>query len=63
MENQVKYLKEEEVSNLTGIALSTLRNNRHMGRGIPYRKISRSVMYSLQEVVDFMEAHKIQTEN
>jgi len=63
MEAKVKYLREEETSNLTGMALSTLRNNRHMGRGIPYCKIGRSVRYSWQDIIDFMDQRKIQTEN
>lgn len=36
MEKQ--YLKEREVAKLTGFALSTLRNNRFLGKGIPFRK-------------------------
>jgi predicted DNA-binding transcriptional regulator AlpA len=63
MENQVKYLTEKEASNLTGMALPTLRNARHLGRGIPYCKIGRSVRYCWQDIVDFMEQRKIQTEN
>jgi hypothetical protein len=62
MENQVKYIDEKVVSELTGRALSTLRNDRHVGKGIPYIKIGRSIRYSFKEVCDFMEAHRIQTE-
>jgi predicted DNA-binding transcriptional regulator AlpA len=62
MESEVKYLKEEEVSRLTGVALPTLRNTRHMGRGIPYCKVGRSVRYCWQDVIDFMEARKIRPE-
>ena len=63
MESEVKYLKEEEVSRLTGVALSSLRNSRHLKRGIPYCKIGRSVRYCWQDIVDFMERCKIATEN
>ncbi|MCA9735451.1 MAG: helix-turn-helix domain-containing protein [Deferribacteres bacterium] len=58
-----QYLPEKEVSKITGIALSTLRNDRFYGRGIPYVKIRRSVRYDLQDVIKFMNAHKIQTES
>lgn len=55
-----RYIKEKEVSKITGIALSTLRNNRSLKKGIPYHKFSRSVRYELQEVIDYLETTKIQ---
>ena len=60
---QPKYITEIEVSEITGRALSTLRNERSKGEGIIYIKVGRSVRYDLQDVIDFMESHKIQTEN
>ena len=56
-----RYVTEVMVADLTGRALSTLRNERAKGQGIPYVKIGRSVRYNLQDVVNFMEAHKIET--
>ena len=54
------YLNEVEVSAFTGRALSTLRNDRFLRRGIPYLKISkRSVRYRTEDVVNFMEARPI----
>lgn len=58
MEQQ--YLNEQDVSKLTGRALSTLRNDRHMGRGFCYVKLGRSVRYLKSDVLDFMESCKIQ---
>jgi len=58
-ENLPRYLNERQVSRITGRALQTLRNDRFSGRGIPYTKFSRSVRYSLDDVVQFMEARKI----
>jgi predicted DNA-binding transcriptional regulator AlpA len=57
--NQNKYLNEKEVKEITGIALSTLRNHRSLGKGIPYSKIYRSIKYSLSDVNEFMESRKI----
>jgi len=57
-----KYIDEREVANITGFALSTLRNNRFKGEGISYVKVGRSVRYNLQDVVKFMEAHRVQLE-
>ena len=54
------YLNEEEVAALTGRALSTLRNERFLRRGIPYLKISaRSIRYKLMDVLEFMESRRI----
>jgi len=60
--HQIQYINENQLTELTGIALSTLRNNRSKGQGIPYIKIGRSVRYDLQDVIEYMEAHKIRTE-
>jgi hypothetical protein len=54
------YLGEREVASLTARAVSTLRNDRHCRRGIPYLKIAgRSVRYKLQDVLTFMESRRI----
>ena len=57
-----RYLTEVQVAELTGRALSTLRNDRSIGRGVPYIKIGRSVRYDLGDVIRFMDAHKIITQ-
>ena len=56
-----QYLTETQVSSMTGIALSTLRNHRFLRMGIPYLKLNRSVRYNLQDVITFMESHRIET--
>ena len=61
METKIQYIDEHQVSEITKMALSTLRNNRSKGRGFPYIKLGRSVRYDLQDVIEFMEAHKIRT--
>ena len=58
---QPKYISEIEVSNITGRALSTLRNDRSRGQGIPYIKVGRSVRYSYEDVINFMDSRKIIT--
>ena len=40
---------------------SALRNERFIGKGIPYIKVGRSVRYNLDDVIDFMESRKIET--
>lgn len=54
---------EKEVSKMTGISVSTLQKQRFRGKGIPYSKVGvKSVRYNLQDVVDYMEAQKIETD-
>ena len=60
MESQ--FLTEKQISEITMIPLQTLRNNRFERKGMPYIKIGRSVRYELSDVVDFMQSHKIHTE-
>jgi predicted DNA-binding transcriptional regulator AlpA len=62
MEN-VRFLTEKEVNQMTNFALSTLRNARHSNRGIPYVKIGRSVRYEMDDVLQFMRSHKINTKD
>jgi len=54
-----RYLTEKEVARMTGLSLSTLRNARFHSRGLPYVKIGRSVRYSLEDVIDYMESRKV----
>ena len=57
---QKPFLNEFEVAALTGRAVSTLRNDRFLRRGIPYLKISkRSIRYRTPDVMNFMEARPI----
>lgn len=56
------WLTEKEVSMLTGISTSTLQKQRFRGKGIPYCKVgTKSVRYSFQDVVDYMDSQKIET--
>jgi predicted DNA-binding transcriptional regulator AlpA len=62
MENEVRYINEKKVAEMTDFSVQTLRNDRHLGKGIPYTKRGRSVRYRLDEVVAYMESRKIKTE-
>jgi len=55
-----KYLNEKEVAAITGRAVSTLRNERFMRKGLPYLKIGgRSIRYKSEDVIAFMEGRRI----
>jgi phage terminase Nu1 subunit (DNA packaging protein) len=59
--NIPQYIDEKEVARITGRALSTLRNERFNRRGIPYAKVGRSIRYRLDDVIQFMESCRVQT--
>jgi hypothetical protein len=59
----ITYLNDRQVAKMIGCSISKLRNDRHLGQGIPYRKINRLCLYRLDEVIDFIESRKIETEN
>ena len=42
-------------------AVNTLRADRHYGRGLPYRKNGRQILYRLDEVLQYLERGKIET--
>lgn len=62
-ENQIlekPYLNEKEVAAITGRAISTLRNERFMRKGLPYYKVGgRSIRYRSQDVIAYMEGRRI----
>ena len=54
------YLNEKEVSAITGRAISTIRNERFLRRGLPYLKIGgRSIRYKSEDVIAYMEGRRI----
>jgi hypothetical protein len=54
------YLNEFETAAIQRRAVSTLRNDRHLRRGLPYLKIGkRSIRYKTSDVIAAMEAQRI----
>lgn len=54
------YLNEVEAAAVTGRAVSTLRNDRHLRRGIPYLVVGRrSIRYLTEDIRSFMEMRRI----
>lgn len=56
---QQRWLTEKEVSQMTGISLSSLRKYRIRGVHLPYSKVGKSVRYAIADVVSFMDAHRV----
>ena len=48
-----------ETAEMVSRAVQTLRNDRHRRQGIPYVKLGRSIRYSLEDIVDYLDARKI----
>ena len=55
----MSYLTEQEVAELTRLSVCSLRNDRCQRRRIPFIKIGKSVRYSKDDVIAFMEAHRV----
>mgnify|MGYP001484377447 CR=1 len=58
-----QYLSEKQVSESTGIALSTLRNHRFLKKGIPYSRYGRKILYSQEDVLAYLKDHRVKTES
>ena len=58
-----KILNETEVSKLTGLALPTLRNWRHLRKGFPYLKLGKAIRYNLEDVLTYVAKKRIDPEN
>jgi hypothetical protein len=56
---KIQSVKEQIVSEVTGLALSTLRKQRYYGTGIPYMKLGSAVRYDLRDVYAFLENAKV----
>jgi len=54
-----RWLTEKEVAEMTSRSVFTLRNERCKGAGIPYVKIGSSIRYRLEDIVNFMNQHKV----
>ena len=57
-ENQ--WVSEKKAAQLTGLSVHTLRGHRLRRKGLPYIKVGRAVRYSLEDIANFMQAHRIE---
>ncbi|MBU1067455.1 DNA-binding protein [Patescibacteria group bacterium] len=57
------YVDEKFVAKMIGRAIQSLRNDRMLGKGIPYYKNGKSIRYCLEDVVFYMESRRIETIN
>lgn len=57
-----KLLDEHEAAKVQKKSVQTLRNERHLRRGCPYLKLGRSVRYRLDDLLDYLDRHRIDPE-
>ena len=55
-------LYEKEAAQKLGVAVQTLRNWRCNRRGPAYIKLGRSVRYRIEDILDFIDKHRIDPE-
>jgi hypothetical protein len=53
---------EQEAAKLLKRGVQSLRNDRSMRRGLPYIKVGRSVRYSLEDIQEYLKAHRVKPE-
>jgi predicted DNA-binding transcriptional regulator AlpA len=58
---QSKLLSERDVAELLSISIKTLQAQRYKGVGIPFYRIGRVVRYREAEVLAFIEAGRVNT--
>jgi hypothetical protein len=57
-----QVIDEYEAAKILRKSVQTLRNDRHLRKGPPYIKLGRSVRYLIDDLLDYMEAHRIDPE-
>lgn len=59
-------ITEKKLAELTGFALQTLRNARHLRRGFPYYKIGdgkrAAIRYAVEDVQGYLDQRRIDPE-
>ena len=53
------FLPPKELAAKTGISVQTLANERHLGRGLPYHKHGKSILYFWPEVYSALREKKV----
>ncbi len=58
--NQLKFVNDKEASEITGLAVQTLRNYRMMRKGPAYSKVGSAIRYSVDDLKTYMTKHRIE---
>ena len=63
MQKTPVFLTERELSQIVKRSIPTLRSDRHYGKGFPYYKNGRQILYKLDEVLEIVENGRIEPSN
>jgi hypothetical protein len=55
-----RWISEKDAAKIMSVSVSTLRAHRFLRKGLPYIKVGRAVRYSLEDITNFMQAHRIE---
>ena len=61
--NEFEVVTETKAAEILGLAVQTLRNRRHMRAGCPYIRMGRSIRYGVNDLLDYLDRHRIDPEN
>jgi hypothetical protein len=62
MEENERYVNDVEAAKILSVSAQTLRNFRHLAKGPIYCKRGRMVRYRVKDLLDYMEAGRIDPE-
>ena len=62
MDVQEQFVTDVDASKILAVSPQTLRNYRHLGKGPIYVKRGRMVRYRVADLLDFMNAGRIDPE-
>ena len=60
--NEDQLYKEDETADFLSGSVATLRNDRHLGRGLAYVKLGRAVRYRGRDILEYIEANRVECE-
>jgi hypothetical protein len=55
-----KAINEYDAAKIVGKAVQSLRNDRHLCKGLPYIKMGKSVRYLIADINEYLLAHRIE---
>jgi hypothetical protein len=62
MAQTLNWITEKKVSEMTDLAVQTLRNWRHLSKGPAYSKIGRAIRYNLDDVENYFRQRRVDPE-
>jgi predicted HTH transcriptional regulator len=62
MEPARNFLRETEIAEEIGVSVPKLRADRHNGKGLPYIRIGRRILYDREEVFKYLRSRTVRPE-